>query len=422
MTALWIVITILLSLAGVLCLLALTWLILDKLVFRGKDGTPDSAAHFVVMKAVSLWRRFSQKLEVDGGKLSGLKPPFVVLCNHDSFYDFYYTEELLKNYKPAYIINHHVTSAPVLRHISKKAGMIPKKMFYPDTAAVKMLRTIRAGYPVVVFPEGRLSIDGRSGAIVESAAALYKKLGVPLVLARIAGGYLTYPKWRGKFYRGKVRISVERVLAGEELKQMSVGEIEKVIEDALRYNAFEEGLNRFPQKDKARGLENVLYRCADCGELYTTESRGCELYCTACGKVHHLDESYHFTDEIGSIPAYYDRIREMERAELDGLDLRAEVEVKVFPDKNGRVRKERGVCALSREAFSYRSDKSGFTVPTERIPALAFACNKLFEIYYNNDQYYFYPTEHRRQAVRWSLIVDLLREERAARLKSDTEE
>ena len=97
---------------------------------------------------------------MDGEKLKGLDPPFVVLCNHVSFYDFYYMTELMKNYKPAYIINHHITSAPVLRHLSKKAGMIPKKMFYPDTAAVKMLRTLRAGYPVVVFPEGRLSIDG----------------------------------------------------------------------------------------------------------------------------------------------------------------------------------------------------------------------------------------------------------------------
>lgn len=404
---------ILLVLAGLVGLLALIWLILDKIVFKGKDGTPDSAAHFVAMKAVSLWRRFSQELTVDCEKLDGLEPPFIVLCNHVCFYDFYYMEELLKDYKPAYIINHHVTSAPFLRHISKKAGMIPKKMFYPDTAAVKMLRTIRAGYPVVVFPEGRLSIDGRFGTIVESAASVYKKLGVPLVLARTRGSYFTYPKWRGKFYRGKVNIGVKRVITPEELKQMSVKEIERAIEEALRYNASVDPINRFTQKNRAHGLETLLYRCADCGALYTTASRGCELYCTACGKAHRLDEQYHFTDGIGTIPDYYDRIKEIERAELDALDLKAEVNVKVFPDKNGRVRKEKGVCTLSKEAFSYRSDEIEFTVPTEKIPALAFSCNKLFELYYNNDQYYFYPTEHPRQVLRWSLIIDLLREERA---------
>ena len=34
------------------------------------------------------------------------------------------------------------------------------------------------------------------------------------------------------------------------------------------------------------------------------------------------------------------------------------------------------------------------------------------ELYHNDLQYYFYPVENRRQAARWALIVDLLREER----------
>ena len=410
---LWVLILIILLMMALL--FVLLWLFLDKVYFRGKDGTPDSAAYFVAIKLIALWRKHSQELVVDGEKLKGLDPPFVVLCNHVSFYDFYYMTELMKNYKPAYIINHHITSAPVLRHLSKKAGMIPKKMFYPDTAAVKMLRTLRAGYPVVVFPEGRLSIDGRPGEIVESAAAAYKKFGYPLVLAKITGGYFTYPKWRGKFYRGNVRITVERVLTPEDLKRMSVGEIERVIEATLSYNASADPVNRFRQKDKARGLEKMLYRCADCGALYTTQSKASDLYCTACGKIHHLDDSYLFTDEIGSIPAYYDRIKETERAQLDDLELRTEVNVKVFPDKNGRVRKETGVCTLTKESFTYRSDKTEFTVPTEKIPALAFSCGKEFEIYHDNDQYYFYPTENRQQVARWSLIVDLIREERNRR-------
>ena len=87
----------------------------------------------------------------------------------------------------------------------------------------------------------------------------------------------------------------------------------------------------------------------------------------------------------------------------------------MFPDKNERVRKETGVCTLTKESFTYRSDKTEFTVPTEKIPALAFSCGKEFEIYHDNDQYYFYPTENRQQVARWSLIVDLIREERNRR-------
>lgn len=157
----------------------------------------------------------------------------------------------------------------------------------------------------------------------------------------------------------------------------------------------------------------MLYRCADCGRLYTTATKGSDLFCTACGAVHHLDNSYRFTDSIGSIPAYYDRIKELERAELDSLALTAEVNVRIFPDKERRVKKEKGVCTLNREAFTFTSDSVRFSIPTEKIPALAFSCDKEFELYHKNDQYYLYPVENRRQVARWSLIIDLLREERS---------
>ena len=410
---LWVLLLIILFMMGVL--FVLLWLFLDKVYFRGKNGTPDSAAWFVVMKIVSLWRGRCQRLTVDDEKIKELKAPFVLLCNHVSFYDFYYVLRLLKGHKPSFVVNHHVCSAPVLRHLSGKAGMIPKKMFYPDTAAIKLLRTLRAGYPVVVFPEGRLSIDGRGSAIVESAAKLYKKAGVPLVLAHISGGYFTCPKWRGRFFRGDVHIAAQRVLTPEELSKMSVETIEQTISQAMTYNASDAPLNRFDKKSRARGLHNMLYRCADCGALYTTKSRDNELYCTACGKSHHLDEYCRFTDEIGSIPGYCDRIKALERETLDSVILRTEADVKIFSDKKPHVRREKGVCTLSKDAFTYHSDKTDFSIPTERIPALAFSCGSEFELYYQGEQYYFYPTDNGQQTARWSLLIDLFREERISR-------
>ena len=412
---LWVLVLIIFAMMGVL--FVLLWLFLDKIYFRGKNGTPDSAVYFLVIKIASLLRKHRQRLHVDNEKLRGLEAPFVVLCNHVSFFDFYYTNELLDGYKPSYVINAHICSMPVLRRLSVKAGVIPKKMFYPDTAAVKILKTLRKGYPVVVFSEGRLSEDGSSSPIVENASAFYRRIGYPLVLANISGAYFCNPKWRSRFWRGDIRISVRRVVTPEELKQMTVEEVDKAITEAFTYDESADPINRFRQKNKAKGLENILYRCADCGALYTTEAKGSDLYCTACGKTYHLDESYRFTDEIGTIPAYFSRIHELERKELDGAELRCEANVKIFSDKKPRVRKDKGVCTLSKDAFTYRSDTIEFSIPTEKQPALAFSCGKEFELYYQNDLYYFYPVENRRQVVRWSVFVDLFREERTAREK-----
>ena len=409
---LWLLVLIIILMAGLL--FVLLWLFLDKIYFKGRDGTPESATAFVGIKLASLWRRHCQRLTVDNEKLRGLEPPFVVLCNHESFYDFYYVIELLRGYTPAYVINHHVLSAPVFRRIYKKAGAIPKKMFYPDTAGVKILRTLKKGYPVVVFPEGRLSPDGRGSAIVEDAAALYKRAGAPIVLANIRGAYFSCPKWRGSFYRSDVSISAVRVITADELRAMSADELSRAIGDSMTYNESESPVNRYRVKNPAKGLDTLIYRCADCGALYTVRARGRELHCESCGSSHILADDYLFDGGAMSIPDLYDRVKELERAELGSLDLTAEVEVTVYSDKKPYRTKQRGVCSLDRERFTYRSDSESFSIDTAKIPALAFSCGKEFELYHNGLQYYFYPVGDRRQVIRWSIVIDLLREERIA--------
>ena len=407
---LWVLLLIILFMMGVLFFML--WFVLDKVFFKGKDKTPDSAMYFIIKTFVPLWRKRYQRLHIDGEKLEGLKSPFVLLVNHVSFYDFFYVEELLKAYNAAYVINHHIFMKPVIHTIFVKCGMIPKRILCTDAAALKIMRTVKAGFSVIVFPEGRLSPDGRGSAIVEDAAALYRRMGVPLVLANISGAYFTNPKWRKKFFKGDVYITARRVITPEELKTMSVEEISETIDRTI-HESREDIVVNYPQKDRAKGLETILYRCADCGKLYTTASDGCDLICTACGAVHHLDEHYRFTDELCDIPGYYDKIKAMEKDALsDSINLEAEVETVIFADEKPKKRKEKGVCTLNRDAFTYRSENIQFEIPTEKIPALAFSGGEEFELYHGNELYYFYPLTDRNQCAQWSLIIDLLREER----------
>ena len=136
--------------------------------------------------------------------------------------------------------------------------------------------------------------------------------------------------------------------------------------------------------------------------------------CTACGSVHTLDASYRFTGEPRTISAWYDRIREREKAELDALRLQAAVRTKIFGANGGPVRWEEGTCELTPTAFTYRSSDRSFTIPTDALPALAFSCGAEFELYHEGELHYFYPVENRRQVARWALAVDLLAAERKA--------
>lgn len=407
-----------LELAGLLCAVGagLLWL----LCFRGKTGTPDSLMYAFIFLLVRLWLGGRQRVRIDDQALRALEGPYILLSNHESFEDFYYISQMAHPRNPSYLVNEFYCTRPVLKTMAKQGGILSKKLFTPDMAApVGILRMIRRGYPVVVFPEGRLSPDGRSNRIVESGAALYRRLKVPLVLLRIDGAYYAHPKWRRKTFRSDIRLTVRRVISPEELGRLSNEQLDEIIRTELLNDAADHESGRYRQKNKAVGLDGLLYRCADCGTLYQTLGTGNELICRACGSRRRLDEHYRFTDAPGSIGAYYDAIRRLEARELDALSLKAQVRTKIFGANGGPIRWEEGVCTLDAEGFRYRSESEDFRIPGSKLPALAFSCGEEFELYHENELHYFYPLEEPRQAARWGLAADLLAERRSARPKGE---
>ncbi len=369
----------------------------------------------LIFAIVRLWLGNRNPLEINDVLLRSVEAPYIMLANHESFYDFYYLSKLAHPKRPSYLVNEYYCTRPILKHMARRGGILSKKLFTPDmSTAVGLLRMIRKGFPVVLFPEGRLSPDGRMNPIVEKGGALFKKLNVDLVLTRIDGAYFAAPKWRSKSYPSKVRVSVLRVIRREELKSMPAEEIDRCIEETLRGDASDRLIDRYPQKDKAVGLDTLLYRCCSCGALYTTEGIGNELICRSCRRVHKLDEQYCFDSEPKTISAWYERIKDMERKALDGVSLKCTVWTKIHGANGGPIRREKGECSLTAEGFSYRSPSVEFDVPIGKLPALAFSCGQEFELYHKDELYYFYPESEPKQVARWALIVDLLNEHKTA--------
>ena len=421
----WLLILIIILVA--LLLFVIIYFLMDRFFLKDGESTPDSPVYTTLFCITRLWQGISPRLTIHDERLKEAELPYVMLVNHASFFDFNYIHHLAHHRNPAYLVNEFYCSRPILKKLRKMAGILPKKLFYPDMAApIGIFRTLRSGYPGVIFPEGRVSPDSRSNPIVEEGAAFYKQLKADLVLVRIRGAYFAGPKWRRRHYhrRAQVVVQVERVLKQKELNAMSDAELNQLISDTLYQDDTQDLLCTYPQRNKARGLEKLLYRCPDCGALYTTESHGNTLRCIACGSEYTLNEQYRFNsvgDTPDSIPGWYDRIREMELAELAEVHLETPVHTVIYGANGGKKRREKGVCTLTPKAFSYHSDKTDFTIPAETLPALEYTCGKEFELYYNNELHRFYPDEQGVQAARWALIVDLLSAQRRTAAGRDSD-
>ena len=335
---LWGLILVVLLLAALL--FAAVLFFIDRFCLRECDETPDSPVYALIFFLVRLWHGRKPKPVIRDELLEEAETPYILLANHESFFDFYYIHQMAHPRNPTYLVNEFYCTRPVLKTLSRRAGILSKKLFTTELSSpIRIMRTLKKGYSVVIFPEGRLSPDGRSNPIVEEGAAFYRRMNVDLVLVKINGAYFADPKWRNRRFRTSVAVTVERVIKKSELSGMTDEELNRLIASTLFNDASENVLCTYPQKNKAAGIENLLYRCVDCGALYTLRPEGNRLLCTACGSVHIFDENYRFKEAPNTISGWYERIREAEKSELDTLCLSAEVRT-VIPGRDGGPKKK----------------------------------------------------------------------------------
>ena len=404
---------ILIIVAAAAILFLLIFLILNRFYFKQSVGTPDYYISSVLTSLTKIVLFGRNKVKVTGEDVTDIKGPYLVIANHASFFDYHFISQIDPERKFRYVVNRHIFNMKVVGTGAKKCGYIPKKIFDADVETIKKcLKTHENGYSVALFPEGRLSNCGVLNYINPATAALAKKMGVPIVLARISGAYLAKPKWRSRIMRSKVTVDVRRIITPEELDTVSVDDLYRIITEEISYNDFLSPSQIYKSGKKAKGLENMLYLCPECRSLYSTASKGNLLFCTACGKQYNIDKHYLFEDEkIKSIPDFYAAIEKTEAEGLGTLDLSVRVKTKVFNKDDNKYDKDTGVFRLNKNGVSYTSDSGlfSFEKSLDELEGIAYSVNSEFEIYNDNRLHYFYPIENPRVCTRIALLYDLLK-------------
>ena len=211
------------------------------------------------------------------------KRPYLVLLNHQTPYDQFFVGMSFKA-TLYYLATEDIFSKGLISALIKfLVAPIPIKKQTTDVGAIlNCLRVAREGGSIVIAPEGNRTYSGRTEYMNPSIVALARKLGLPIVLYRIEGGYGAQPRWSDVVRRGKMLCYVSRVIHPEEYKEMDDDTLFAAIRDGLYVNEAVADAT-FRHKKLAEYMERAIYVCPDCGPAHFM-SKNDLLECTSCHK------------------------------------------------------------------------------------------------------------------------------------------
>ena len=209
--------------------------------------------------------------------------PYCILLNHVTPFDQFFVGMSVKG-NIYYLATEDIFSMGWVSGLIRwLINPIPIKKQTSDVRAVMTcIRVAREGGSICIAPEGNRTYSGRTEYMSPAIIPLARKMGMPILLYRLEGGYGVMPRWGDVIRRGKMRCYVSRVIMPEEYKDMTDDELYEAVKEGLYVNeACVDG--EYRSKKSAEYLERILYVCPHCG-LSSFESCGDTVTCLKCGR------------------------------------------------------------------------------------------------------------------------------------------
>ena len=280
-----------------------------------------------------------QPYKIEKFNMDGLKPPYILLSNHMYFVDFYlqYIATWPHRSNTIATIDGYYRRPILLELI----GCMCKRKFTTDVSLIRSIRKVLQKYGDILcmYPEARYSPCGTTAILPDSLAKLVKLNKVPVVVLLHHGNYLHTPFWNYRKPR-KVPLytTMTQILSAEDVKTMSVEEIDAAIRKAMAYDEYkwqkEQGL-RITEPFRAEGLHKILYQCPHCLTEHRMTSQGITLTCGHCGKSWEMDELGQLSategeTEFSHIPDWFEWERAQVRKQLEEGTYHFEDEVDIY--------------------------------------------------------------------------------------------
>jgi len=379
------------------------------------------------------------KYKVEKINMEGLKPPYMLLSNHMHFIDFKLTALATFPHRVNNVvsIDGYYRRPPLMELI----GSIGTRKYIMDLHLIKSInKVLKRGDILCMYPEARYSPCGIQSYLPESLGKLVKMNKVPVVTVLHRGNHLYSPFWNWRNKRkAEHHTTLTQILTAEQVKSMTVSEINEAITKALTYDDYryqkEAGI-RIKEPYRAEGLHKVLYQCPHCGAESKMDSKGDELFCTACGKrwTWHEDgtiEAQNGETEFAHIPDWFnwERQQVIEQIHNGTYHFEDEVEVYGFPRCWRFIPLGKGKVTHDIDnGWTLEGEYRGEQYRIHRMPTQQFALHVEYDYCYikpedcfdlsnETDSFYCYPTK-KNVITKLAFATDELHRMKMAETKS----
>ncbi len=337
--------------------------------------------------------RYHVKIEKHKNK----KKQYLILYNHQTAFDQFFVAMTFKQVI-YYVASEDLFSkgfvSSLLRYL---VAPIPIKKQSTDMRAVmNCIKVAREGGSIAIAAEGNRTFSGKTEYINPAIVPLAKKLGLPIALFHITGGYGVHPRWADNVRKGQMSCYVARVIDPEEYNALSDGEMYELIKNGLYVNEARAD-SAFYSKHLAENLERAFYYCPYCG-LSEFKSNGDIVECKHCGrKIRYLPTKefrgvgfefpYRFATE------WYDA----QSAYMNSIDTRTLTEkpvytegssfIRVIPYKNKEILAENAEISLYGDKITVKYDADEMIFPFEHVRAVTILGRNKVNIYIKDDIY-----------------------------------
>ena len=332
-----------------------------------------------------LYFRLRYNFKANPGGLK--KGAYLIISNHQTTMDPFLLS-LSFRFPIYFVASDDLFNLKVSPLINYLVAPIPKSKSLRDVAAMMaVLRVIREGGAVGIFPEGNRTISGGQWEMTDAIAKLAKSLKVPLVIYNIHGGYGTDPRWGHSIRKGRASGGVQRIVSVEELAELDSEQLFNIIKDELDVNDADSGIS-FRSKKRAEYIERALYMCPVCQGVSGIVSHKHKLKCKFCG----TEAEYSQKLAISPPVAGFDRIYgwyEWERKQIVkavAQGMRIEDKGILFRESVKFKRKKKldgnGVY-IDKDKLVIFGGNGEQVFPLDEITALTMVGKKKFNFYYN---------------------------------------